>query len=217
MDPQDTTPVTVTEEVEVATTPPPTFEAKEEEMFLSFLEEFENIPKKPMHADDMAIMALMGPVSPGTTTSVPEQTEATTRNVAPSLDHDDETLFLSFLEDHENLQTTTVQAESSTEAVEEEDDVFGVEIIEDSSIEGVKSESLPEEDEDSDESDEYPELVTDYFDLSDNDETNREEEEADELEPIEVDDSVSDDDLGDTDSKERPGKDSLVKLILNLT
>ena len=204
----------MTEEVEVATTPPPTFEAKEEEMFLSFLEEFENIPKKPMHADDMAIMALMGPVSPGTTTSVPEQIEAT---VAPTLDHDDESLFLSFLEDHENLQTTTVQAETSAEAVEE-DDVFGVEIIEDSSIEGVKSESLPDEEEDADGSDEYPELVTDYFDLSDSDERNSEEEETEELEePIAVDDSVSDDDLGDTDSKERPGKDSLVKLILNLT
>ena len=211
MDPQDTT--AVTEEVEVATAPP-TFEAKEEEMFLSFLEEFENIPKKPMHSEDMAIMALMGPVSPDTTTSLPEQVEATTQSVAPSLDHDDETLFLSFLEDHENLQTTTVQAETSTEAVEQED-VFGVEIIEDSSIEGVESATFPEDEEDSDESDEYPELVTDYFDLSDNDETNLEEEEADELEPIEVDDSVSDDDLGDTDSK--PGKDSLVKLILNLT
>ena len=211
----------MTEEVEVATTPPPTFEAKEEEMFLSFLEEFENIPKKPMHADDMAIMALMGPVSPGTTTSAHDEIEASTQSVAPSLDHDDETLFLSFLEDHENLQTTTVQAETSTEAVEQEDDVFGVEIIEDSSIEGVESAKFPEEDEDSDDSDEYPELVTDYFDLSDSDERNSEEEEeekeTEELEPIMVDDSVSDDDLGDTDSKERPGKNSLVKLILNLT
>ena len=210
--------MTVTEEVEVATTPPPTFEAKEEEMFLSFLEEFENIPKKPMHADDMAIMALMGPVSPETTTSsAPEQIEATTQSVAPSLDHDDETLFLSFLEDHENLQTTTVQAETSTEAVEE-DDVFGVEIIEDSSIEGVKSESLPEEEEDADGSDEYPELVTDYFDLSDSDETTSEEVETEDSESIVIEGSVDDDDLGDDGSKERPGEDMLrvVMLILNL-
>ena len=210
--------MTVTEEVEVATTPPPTFEAKEEEMFLSFLEEFENIPKKPMHADDMAIMALMGPVSPETTTSsAPEQIEATTQSVAPSLDHDDETLFLSFLEDHENLQTTTVQAETSTEAVEE-DDVFGVEIIEDSSIEDVKSGSLPEEEEDSDDSDEYPELVTDYFDLSDSDETTSEEVETEDSESIVIEGSVDDDDLGDDGSKERPGEDMLrvVMLILNL-
>ena len=212
MDPQDTTPVT--EEVEVATAPP-TFEAKEEEMFLSFLEEFENIPKKPMHSEDMAIMALMGPVSPETTTSAHEQIEATTQSVAPTLDHDDETLFLSFLEDHENLQTSTVQAETSTEAEAVEDDVFGVEIIEDSSLEGDESARFPEDEQDSDDTGEYPELVTDYFDLGDSDETisDEEAEETEDLEPIVVDDSVSDDDLGDGGSKERPGKDSIVNFI----
>ena len=197
----------MTEEVEVATAPP-TFESKEEEMFLSFLEEFENIPKKPMHSEDMAIMALMGPVSPETTTSVPDQIEATTPGVAPTLDHDDETLFLSFLEDHENLKTTTVQTEASNEAEAVEEDVFGVEIIEDSSIEGDESARFPE-DEDSDDTGEYPELVTDYFDLGDSDETISDEEEAEEtedLEPIVVDDSASDDDLGDGGNKERPGK-----------
>ena len=220
----DTTPVTVSEvEVEMTTTEgaAASLEPNDEKMFLSFLEDFENIPMKSMHNEDMAIMNLASTDIPSpetTTTIVPEEIEATTFAAAvPSLDHDDESAFLSFLEDQENLPTeesepSTVPTESTekTEFINEgEEDVFGVEILveEVGREEQERPNSAKELESEDPDSGEYPEMITDYFDTSDGEEM------LDDLKPSVIEDSVNDE--GEEDGKDRPDRGTAFNELLS--